>query len=129
MRKPASQPRPRLDDLPTPELVRQGDALLSARDYKGAIDIYKLLLKREPQASWREPLAVAYLERARQLAQKEMYREAAVLWENIPSLCSQAPQPDQYVDWLLRSSQYAKAMRAYNDYAAGLSIAEAGNPA
>ena len=91
MRKPASQPRPRLDDLPTPELVCQGDALLSARDYKGAIDIYKLLLKREPQASWREPLAVAYLERARQLAQKEMYREAAVLWENIPSLCGQAP--------------------------------------
>lgn len=126
MRKPASQLRPRLDDLPTPELVRQGVALLSARDYKGAIDIYKLLLKREPQASWREPLAVAYLERARQLAQKEMYRESAVLWENIPSLCGQAPQPDQYVDWLLRSSQYAKAMRAYNDYAVGLSTAEAG---
>ncbi|MBK8752902.1 MAG: hypothetical protein IPL99_15265 [Candidatus Competibacteraceae bacterium] len=127
MRKPSPKPRLRLDDLPTPELVSQGNTLLSARDYKGAIDIYKLLLKREPQASWREPLAVAYLERARQLAQKEMYREAAVIWENIPSLCSgQVPQPDLYVDWLLHSNQYAKAMRAYTHYAAGLPAADAG---
>lgn len=126
MRKPALQPRLRLDDLPTPELARQGDALLSTRDYKGAIDLYKLLLKREPQASWREPLAMAYLERARQLARKEMYREAAVLWENIPTLCGQTPQPERYVDWLLRSSQYAKAMRAYTHYAAGLPAADAG---
>ncbi len=92
------------------------------RDYKDAIDVYKLLLKREPQpeAGWRESLATAYLERARQLAQKAMYREAAILWENIPSLCGQAPQPELYVDWLLRSSQYAKAMRAYASHAAAL---------
>jgi hypothetical protein len=125
MRKPIPQPRARVDDLPTRELIARGIALLSAQDYKDAIDVYKLLLKREPQAEagWRESLATAYLERARQLAQKAMYREAAVLWENIPTLCGQAPQPDRYVDWLLRSGQYAKAMRAYASHTATLANA------
>ena len=125
MRKPILQARARLDDLPTRELIARGAALLSAQDYKDAIDVYKLLLKREPQAEagWRESLATAYLERARQLARKAMYREAAVLWENIPTLCGQTPQPEWYVDWLLRSGQYAKAMRAYASHAAALPAA------
>ncbi len=126
MRKPAPQPRLRLDDLPTRELIARGAALRAAQDYKDAIDVYKLLLKREPQSAsgWREALATAYLERARQLAQKGMYREAAVLWENLPTLCGQTPQPEQYLDWLLRSGQYAKAMRAYQEYAARLTSAD-----
>ena len=125
MRKPIPQPRARLDDLPTRELIARGAALLSAQDYKDAIDVYKLLVKREPQteAGWRDSLAIAYLERARQLAQKAMHREAAVLWENIPMLCGQARQPELYIDWLLRSGQYAKAMRAYASHAATLSTA------
>jgi tetratricopeptide (TPR) repeat protein len=125
MRKPPPPPRLRLDDLPTRELIARGEGLLSAHDYKDAIDVYKLLLKREPQpeAGWRESLATAYLERARQLAQKAMYREATVLWENIPNLCGLAPQPDRYVDWLLRAGQYAKAMSAYARHAAALPAA------
>ena len=123
MRKPIpQQPRVRLEDLPTRELIARGVALLSDQNYKDAIDVYKLLLKREPQpeAGWRDSLAKVYLERARQLAQKAMHREAAVLWENIPTLCGQTPQPDLYLDWLLRSGQYAKAMRAYASHAAAL---------
>lgn len=126
MRKPIPQLRARLDDLPTRELIARGQALCAAHDYKDAIDVYKLLLKREPQpeAGWRESLATVYLERARQLAQKAMYREAAVLWENIPALCDQAPHPECYVDWLLRSDQYAKAMRAYASH--GSTLVDAG---
>lgn len=123
MRKPIpQQPRVRLEDLPTRELIARGVALLSDQNYKDAIDVYKLLLKREPHpdAGWRDSLAKVYLERARQLAQKAMHREAAVLWENIPTLCGQTPQPDLYLDWLLRSGQYAKAMRAYASHAAAL---------
>ena len=52
-----------------------------------------------------------------------MYREAAILWENIPSLCGQIRQPELYIDWLLRTGQYAKAMRAYCRHAAALSDA------
>ncbi|MCB1826216.1 MAG: hypothetical protein KDJ54_17245 [Candidatus Competibacteraceae bacterium] len=125
MRKPTTPSRTRLDDLSTGELIARGENLLSTRNYRDAIDIYKLLLKREPQAEagWRESLAAAYLERARELAGKTMYREAAVLWENIPSLCGQSPQPELYVDWLLHSGQYAKAVRAYADHAAALADA------
>ena len=121
MRKPISQhPRARLEDLPTRELITRGATLLSAQNYKDAIDVYKLLLKREPQAGWRDSLATAYLERARQLTQKAMYREATVLWENIPTLCGQAPRPELYIDWLLHSGQYAKAMHAYASHAVAL---------
>ncbi|HOW74957.1 MAG TPA: hypothetical protein P5102_08680 [Candidatus Competibacteraceae bacterium] len=121
MRKPSPSSRPRLEELPTRELITRGEALLATHDYKDAIDVYKSLLKREPQAGWHEALASAYLERARQLASKGMYREAAVLWENIPSLCGQTRQPELYVDWLLQTGQYAKAMRAYGQHAAALS--------
>ncbi|MFO7641512.1 MAG: hypothetical protein R6X17_09695 [Candidatus Competibacteraceae bacterium] len=128
MAKAQSSPRTRLDDLPTRELIARGEMLRSTHDYKDAIDVYKLLLKREPQAEagWRESLATAYLERARQLAGKAMYREAAVIWENLPNLCDRAPHPEQYIDWLLRSGQHAKAMRAYAARAATLSAAEIG---
>lgn len=123
MRKPAPSARPRLEDLSTRDLIARGQTLLSARDYKDAIDVYKLLLKREPQGGWRESLATAYLERAKELAGKAMYREAIVLWENIPSLCNQTPQPELYVNWLLHIGQHAKAMTAYARYAAALTEA------
>jgi len=121
MRKPLPSPRLRLEEQPTRELIARGEALLATHDYKDAIDVYKLLLKREPQAGWRESLASTYLERAKQLASKGMYREAAVLWENLPSLCGQIRQPELYIDWLLQTGQYAKAMRAYVQHAAALS--------
>lgn len=121
MRKPPPSSRLRLEELPTRELIARGEALLATHDYKDAIDVYKLLLKREPQAGWRESLASAYLERAKELASKGMYREAAILWENIPSLCGQIRQPELYIDWLLQTSQYAKALRAYAQHAAALS--------
>lgn len=128
MRKPPTSSRTRLDDLGTAELITRGENLLSARNYRDAIDVYKLLLlKREPQpeAGWRESLATTYLERAKELAAKAMYREAAVLWENIPKLCAQSPHPELYLDWLFHSGQYAKAMSAYADNAATLATTEA----
>ncbi|MDQ5910331.1 MAG: hypothetical protein QG599_2427 [Pseudomonadota bacterium] len=122
MRKPPPPSRLRLEDLPTRELTTRGEALLAARNYKDAIDVYKLLLKREPQAEagWRELLATVYLERAKQLADKAMHREAAIIWENLPGLCSQAPHPELYVGWLLQTGQYAKAMCAYAQHTAAL---------
>ncbi len=124
MRKPAApSARPRLEDLATRDLIVHGQNLLSTHDYRDAINVYKLLLKREPQGGWRELLTTAYLERAKELAGKAMYREAIVLWENLPNLCSQALQPELYVDWLLHIGQYAKAMTAYARYAAVLTEA------
>ncbi len=103
-------------DLSTMALAAKAQADLSSGAYKDAIEAYKQLLKREPRDDWRGALATAYLGRARDLAAKAMYKEAAMLWENIPSLCRQVLQPELYLDWLLRSGQYAKAARAYGQY-------------
>ena len=99
--------------LSTAELVAKGQVALSHGAHKEAIEAYKQLLKREPRDDWRGALATAYLGRAKDLAAKAMYKEAAILWENLPSLGSQILQPELYLDWLLRSGQYTKAARAY----------------
>ena len=55
MRKPAApSAHPRLEDLATRDLIVHGQNLLSVHDYKDAINVYKLLLKREPQGGWRQ---------------------------------------------------------------------------
>ncbi|HYQ92235.1 MAG TPA: hypothetical protein VES89_09245, partial [Candidatus Competibacteraceae bacterium] len=99
--------------LSTAELAAKGQVALSQGAHNEAIDAYKQLLKREPRDDWRSALARAYLGRARDLAAKAMYKEAAILWENLPSLGSPVLQPELYLDWLLRSGQYAKAARTY----------------
>jgi tetratricopeptide (TPR) repeat protein len=108
------------EDLSTAELVAQGSRLMAAGSYREAIEIYKQLLKREQRQEWRDTLATAYLERSRDLAAKAMYREAAMLWENIVNLCGTVLQPDWYIDWLIRGGQYAKAMWACQQYQAAL---------
>ena len=105
-------------DLSTTELAAKGQAALSSGTYKEAVETYKQLLKREQRDDWRSALATAYLGRARDLAAKAMYQEAAMLWENIPGLVSPVLQPELYLDWLLRSGQYAKAARAYGQFEA-----------
>jgi len=103
-------------NVSTTELAAKGQALLSTGTYKEAIEAYKQLLKREQREEWRNALATAYLGRARDLAAKAMYKEAAILWENIPALGHQTIQPELYINWLLRSGQYAKAARAYAQF-------------
>ncbi|MFO1431887.1 MAG: hypothetical protein U1F76_17405 [Candidatus Competibacteraceae bacterium] len=100
-------------DLSTPALAAKAQAALSNNAYKDAVEAYKQLLKREPRDDWRNALAAAYLGRAGDLAAKAMYKEATILWENIPNLGGQVLQPELYLDWLLRSGQYAKAARTY----------------
>ena len=102
-----------LSPLSTAELAAKGQVALSQGAHKEAIDAYKQLLKREPRDDWRSALATAYLGRAKDLAAKAMYKEAAILWENLPSLGRPVLQPELYLDWLLRSGQYPKAARAY----------------
>ncbi len=98
--------------LSTAELVAKGSRLMATKSYREAIDIYKQLLKREQRQEWRDTLATAYLERSKDLAAKAMYKEAAMLWENIANLCSAVIEPGQYIDWLIRAGQYVKAVRA-----------------
>jgi tetratricopeptide (TPR) repeat protein len=111
-----SKLKPKIHSLSTAELAAQANQLISMKSYREAIEIYKQLLKREPRQEWRDTLALAYLERSKDLAAKAMYKEACMLWENIVNVGGGVIQPDLYIDWLIRTNQYAKAMRAINQF-------------
>jgi tetratricopeptide (TPR) repeat protein len=83
--------------------------LLAKGHYKEAIEAYKNLLKKEQREEWHAALAKAYLLRAQALANKDMYKEAAVLWENRANLCDDKELLDQYIYWLIRAGRYGRA--------------------
>ncbi len=84
---------------------------LAAGHYKEAIETYKRLLKKEQREEWQTALAKAYLLRAQALADKGMYKEAAVLWENRANLCPDKKCIEQYLSWLIRAGRYVRAAR------------------
>jgi tetratricopeptide (TPR) repeat protein len=81
---------------------------LQQRFFKDAIAAYKELLKREKRPEWEQELARAYRERALQLAEKGMYQEAVVLWENQAKLGPEAAPSAEYLAWLVQAGQFAK---------------------
>ena len=97
----------------TEALEKKATVQLSTQNYRDAINTYKQLLKREQRPEWLDALGQAYLERARELASKEMYREAASLWENRASLCRIHQNLDLYIAWLLESGRFTRAARMF----------------
>ncbi len=89
--------------------------LLAMGRYKEAIESYKRLLKKEQRDEWQTALAKAYLRRAQSLANKGMYKEAAVLWENRANLCTDKQSLDQYIYWLIRAGRYIRAVRFFTE--------------
>lgn len=89
-----------------------------AKGYREAIQVYKQLYKREPNAGWKNLLVDAYLARAKELADKKMYKEAALLWENMLALDETVDSQDLYIDWLIRAGQTSKAIAAFMDLSA-----------
>jgi len=88
--------------------AKAADLLADGR-YKEAIDAYKQLLKQQQRDDWQAALAKAYLLRAQALADKGMYQEAAVLWENRANFCQDNEFIEHYIDWLIRAKRYVKA--------------------
>lgn len=90
--------------------------------YKEAIQTYKQLLKQEQRQEWQQALAKAYLLRAQNLADKKMYKEAAVLWENRASLSVADQQGlDEYISWLIKADRHIKAAHIFIDSTDALS--------
>lgn len=83
-------------------------SLLQQGSYKEAISAYKTLLKTENRPEWQEQLAQAYLQRALGLAQKGLYAEAVILWENYAALSQTPLHGAAFAVWLLRTSNYPK---------------------
>jgi tetratricopeptide (TPR) repeat protein len=90
--------------------VRGRDALHLAR-FREAIDAFKPLVRLEPRVAWKEGLADAYQGRARELAAKSMFKEAAMVLENTADSppTGAVRDPDLYVSCLLRDNQQQKA--------------------
>ncbi|MFM8445246.1 MAG: tetratricopeptide repeat protein [Methylococcus sp.] len=108
MRSPAKSKTPKSPE----ELEHEARRLLGQRQFKDAIPLLKDLLKRERRPEWKDQLAQAYLERARQLAGKGMFQDAAMLWENHAQV-RKGPEPSlEYLDWLLQAGQVARLGQA-----------------
>jgi tetratricopeptide (TPR) repeat protein len=105
----AKKRKARASKQATSTLVARADAHLAAGRYREAIDGYKQLLKREQRPEWHGKLTDAYLGRARQLADKGMYKEAAAMWENMENLCATHVHQGLYIHWLLSAGELNRA--------------------
>lgn len=89
-------------------------ALLSGR-HKDAIVIYKDLLKGERRGVWLAGLGSAYAARARELADKGMFKEALVIWEQRAVSCETTLMTTNYIVWTLQAGKLDAALKLFTD--------------
>lgn len=85
--------------------------------FREAITGFKALLKQADQPEWREGLARAYEGRARQLTDKNMLKEALVMWENRQRLGAAAPVCTDHAALLLRLGRIPEMLRLLTEAA------------
>jgi len=88
--------------------ARAAGALQDGR-FKEAIELFKQLVRQDPRPDWTEALADAYAGRARALAAKGMFKEAAMVLENTLTPAGLLREPTLYVTCLIREGQQPKA--------------------
>ncbi len=88
--------------------ARAAEALRQER-FKEAVELFKQLVRQDPRPEWREALANAYGGRARALAGKGMFKEAAMVLENTLTPAGLLREPYLYVTCLIREGQQPKA--------------------
>ncbi len=88
--------------------ARAAEALQQER-FKEAVELFKQLVRQDPRPEWREALADAYGGRARALAAKGMFKEAAMVLENTLTEAGLLREPYLYVTCLIREGQQPKA--------------------
>jgi len=93
------------------ELAERGAESMRLGRFKDAIEAFKQLARLEPQPEWRQRLADAYAGRARALADKGMFKEAAIVLENTLMPEGIIREPALYLDCLIRQGQHQKAAR------------------
>jgi len=88
--------------------ARAAEALQQGR-FKEAVELFKPLVRQDPRSEWKEALADAYCGRARTLAAKGMFKEAAMVLENALTQAGTLRDPHLYVTCLIREGQQPKA--------------------
>lgn len=92
------------------DLLQQAQQALAGSHFKGAIEHFKSLLKRERSAEWLAGLAAAYAGRAEQLAAKDMLKEALALWRTRSQICGLGLLDEPYLRWLVRSGDLPQVL-------------------
>ena len=110
----------------SPEL--QAESHLQLHRYKNAMDAFKRLLKSSPDnIHFQHAFQQACQGRCLQLAEKKMFKEASVIWENLQRFLElhsleqkqqteQSPHLGDYLQWLLQSAGTHKALDAFIPY-------------
>src|SRR6478735_4956900 len=109
---PVSKPQRRglpAASAPVGVLAARAAEALEQEKYKEAIELYKLVIRQEPRPEWKDSLADAFCGRARALAAKSMFKEAAMVLENTIAPNGTVRDSRLYISCLLRDRQQPKA--------------------
>ncbi len=109
MNKSAS--RRHVFSLSSDALAERGAEALRLGRFKDATDIFKQLARQDLRLEWRQRLGDAYAGRARVLAEKGMFKEAAIVLENTLAADGTIREPLLYLSCLIRQGQHQKALR------------------
>ena len=97
--------------LSSDALAERGAEALRLGRFKDATDIFKQLARQDPRPEWTQRLGDAYAGRARILAEKDMFKEAAIVLENTLAADGTIREPLLYLSCLIRQGQHQKALR------------------
>jgi cellulose synthase operon protein C len=110
-------------------LADRGAEALRLGRFKEAVEIFKQLARQDPRPEWADRLADAYAGRAHALADKGMFKEAAMVLENTLAADGTLREPVLYVSCLIRQGQPQKARQTALRFIERLPAAEAGRVA
>ena len=88
---------------------------LDGGHFRAAIAEFKELLKTEPRPDWQSALSDAYAGRARELAAKDMLKEALVMWENRANLGLDDPFHPDHAALLIRTGGFERVLALFAD--------------
>jgi len=94
-------------------LEQQATSQLKAKHYKEAINLYKQLRDISDDKKWSQQLAYCYLQRATSFAERGMYREALLLWDNYIQFAESPEEAlDLYICWQIQAQDGHKIQTA-----------------
>jgi tetratricopeptide (TPR) repeat protein len=108
MKKPQRSGGP-ISSVPIGVLAERAAEALRQERFKEATELFKLAIRQDPRPDWKAALAEAYTGRARTMAAKKMFKEAAMVLENTIVADGTVREPWLYVKWLIQDGQQAKA--------------------
>src|SRR5271165_4317408 len=91
--------------VPIDTLAARATEALQQERFKEAVELFKLVIRQDPRPEWKQSLADAYGGRARVLAAKGMFKEAAMVLENTLAADGTLREPLLYLKCLIREGQ------------------------